>query len=135
MEERILTQLWDILPVMSIVLSIIGTTILTSVVSSFLPVTHPIFRPKIVLLLSAFVISYLVMETNGFTIRTIIFNFILTTGLSIMVYEYAGGQWLINRFLKPMVDTFAHKVTGSNNNNRGSQAVIQQKVKDSTNEL
>jgi hypothetical protein len=130
MEERIISQLWDILPIMSIVLAIIGTTIMTSVVTSFLPVEHPILRPKTVLLLSAFIISYPAVETNGFSIRTIIFNFILTAGLSIMVFEYAGGQWLINRFLKPLVDIFAHKVTGNNNNNRGSQSVIQKKVKE-----
>lgn len=124
MTEKIIDQLWNILPVMQIVLSIIGTIILSSVVTSFLPEKHIIFRPKIVVLIISIIVTLLVVETEGITIRTVIFNCILMTGLSVLTFEYLGGQWIIEKFLKPIVDKIAYRST-KDNLNRGSIATIQ----------
>ena len=111
MSERLITQVLEQLPLVSIILGVILTSLFTSGVSYFVPEDSKILRPKYILLIVSILISVLVVEKGvnaGW--RSYIAALFLVWSISVAFFEYAGGKWVGRKIALTLKKFFSKKL-------------------------
>jgi hypothetical protein len=109
----------EAIPITTLVLGIVSTTLLTTVIRSYTREDSKIFTSRRISGVVSLVMTFLLLDFDVLEWKTFVFRLLFIWGTSILFYDHVGGKWLISKFIKPFVNKMVYNTTRVDDN-RGS---------------